>query len=427
MKIAILSNFREFNPGYSLSGIVLDQCRMLQAHGHEVDCFVADSFKDGGNPYPDVLHLKKVIPHPPLTDYREKSKISPEHRKMVKDVSEVLLSEMPNYDFVITHDWVFTGWNMPYALAIQETSREIRMRKQNIRWGHWIHSVPSALQDWWLIREYGPGHKIVYPNSVDRIRVAENFRGTVNDVKVIPHIKDLRSFWEFDSETCRFIDDHPGIMNADVVQVYPASTDRLEAKQLEYVLLITAALKRHGFSVFLCIANQHYRGKKPKETVEKYMKIGMRNNLKYGEEFVFTAQWDPQRYGLGVPRGMLRELMLMQNLFIFPTREESFGLVAPEVALTAGGCLIVFNKSLQMMMEVSGMTGLYIDFGSYHMQLDVQKGTDKKYLEDIAWLILGRMRANEAINQKTFYRQNNNWDSIYKNYYGPILRESYVW
>jgi hypothetical protein len=100
-------------------------------------------------------------------------------------------------------------------------------------------------------------------------------------------------------------------------------------------------------------------------------------------------------------------------------------LVAPEVALSAGGCLIVYNKSLQMMMEVSGLTGLYADFGSYHMQFDAK---DKKdYLENLAWLILGRMKANEAINQKTFYRQNNNWDSIYRKYYGPMLHEATIW
>jgi hypothetical protein len=186
-------------------------------------------------------------------------------------------------------------------------------------------------------------------------------------------------------------------------------------------------MKKQGFTVFLCVANQHYRGKKPKETVDRYMKIGMRNGLEYGKDFVFTAQWDPKNYGLGVPRRMLRELMLCQNLFIFPTREESYGLVAPEVALSAGGCLIVYNKSLQMMLEVSGMTGLYVDFGSFHMNLDIAKGHSEQYLRDVAWLILGRMRFNEAINQKTFYRQNNNWDSIYSRYYGPMLRESAVW
>jgi len=425
MKIAILSNFKEFNPGYSLSGIVSDQCRMLKSHGHEVDCFVAATFKDN-SPRPEEVKLRKVVPHPALTDYRQKDRITEKHLELVKEVKDMLLAHIPEYDFVITHDWIFTGWNMPYALGIQEACKTLR--KSKVRWAHWIHSVPTAMQDWWSIRDYGPGHKIIYPNKMDRTMVAENFRGRPEDVRVIPHIKDLRSFWEFDPETCRFIDDHPGLMNADVVQVYPASTDRLEAKQLKYVLLMTAAIKRSGFSVFLCIANQHYRGKEPEATVDQYIKVGRRNGLEYGKEFVFSAQWDRDKYGLGLPRRILREIMLCQNLFIFPTREESYGLVAPEVALSAGGCLIVFNKSLAMMMEVSGMTGIYADFGSFSTVLNIKDSEgEKSYLDNLAWLILGRMRSNEAINQKTFYRQNSNWDTIYNRYYGPMFGESHVW
>jgi glycosyltransferase involved in cell wall biosynthesis len=316
MKIAILSNFKEFNPGYSLSGIVADQCRMLVNHGHEVDCFVAKNFKENSPiPLPPGVKVKRLVPHPALTDYRVKSTITDKHLELVAETKAMLLEEIPKYKFIITHDWIFTGWNMPYALAMQEASREIRAKARHVKWGHWIHSVPTALQDWWEIRNYGPGHKIVYPNRTDAVRVAEQFRGKPEDVRVVPHIKDLRSFWDLDPEICRFIDDHPGLMQNDVVQVYPASTDRLEAKNLREVLILFAAIKRAGFSVFLCIANQHYRGKKPKEAVEKYIKIGSRNDLEYGKDFVFTAQWDEKQYGLGLPRRMVRELMLFQNLF----------------------------------------------------------------------------------------------------------------
>ncbi|GAG48967.1 unnamed protein product, partial [marine sediment metagenome] len=96
------------------------------------------------------------------------------------------------------------------------------------------------------VKRYGPNHKIVFPNNTERLRVAEQFQGTIDDIRVVPHIKDLRTWYDFDKETLRFIDDFPGVMNADYVQVYPASTDRLGAKRVDAVAGIFGQLKSRG-------------------------------------------------------------------------------------------------------------------------------------------------------------------------------------
>jgi hypothetical protein len=318
---------------------------------------------------------------------------------------------------------------MIYALAVMAASPYLyKASQRNIRWMHWVHSVPTSRNDWWSIREYGSGHRIVYPNKTDRVLVSEQFNGMPHHVLKIPHIKDLRSFMDYNPETCKFIDEYPGIMQHDVVQVYPASTDRLKAKKLRYVLLILAAMKKMGFSVFLCIANQWATGwkVKPAEELQHYINIGRRNGLRYGVDFVFTSQWEEGKYSEGLPQVILRELMMCSNLFIYPTESESFGLVGAEIALAAGGCLMVLNKSLPMMFEVHGGSGLYCDFGSYLMGYNTKHG-ESAYLKALAALFIGRMQQNEAINTKTFHRQNHNWDHIYNNYYLPSFSEAEVW
>lgn len=421
-RIAILTNFREFNPGYSLTGIVSDQCHMLAEYDHPVTLFVSERFSEKTHPFPGIegVTIKKVIPDGDLVDYRTRADISTDHEALRDRIVDVLREELIGIDFAITHDWIFTGWNLPYALAIMKTSP---LTEKWLRWGHWIHSIPSPMLDWWNIREYGKGQRIIFPNMSERTRVAEQYRGHLNHVRVIPHIKDMRTFMDFDPETISFIKEYPAVMQADIVQIYPASTDRLQAKKLREVIIIFAILKKMGFKVCLVCANQWATGRQPKQNIEDYKKIARRNDLKCGEEFVFTSEWK-EKYVNGLPRRILRELLHCANLFIFPTQEESFGLVAPEVAL-AGGSLLVLNKSLRMMMEVNGMTGLYVDFGSYEYAF--APPNERDYLTGVAYLIVGRMRENESINSKTFHRQRYNWNNLYERFYGPMLSECVTW
>lgn len=419
MKIALLTTFNEFLPGYSLTGIVKDQARMLAEYGHEVHLFVNEKYN--GEKFSDDVILEKKIPFTHLIDYQTKKDLTDDHKGIVQQTAAMLTEELSNgYETVFTHDFMFTGWNLPYGLACLEAGN----RLDKVRWMHWIHSVPSRSSDWWDVRRYGKKHKIIYPNETDRLRVAEQYRGTIDDVRVVPHIKDFRTWGNFHQETQDFIKDHPTIMQADVLQIYPSSVDRLKAKRLREVILIFSKFKKMGFKTTLVVANQWATGRQQKEDINEYRKIAARNGLQPWTDIIFTSDWKEGKYGVGIPGYMVEELFRLSNLFIFPTREESFGLVMPEAALS-GSCLMVLNKSLAMQMEVSGYTAIYFDFGSFHMQ--VEHKDEERYFTDIANIIVGRMKQNESIQAKTFCRKRYNWDNLYKNYYAPLLAESSVW
>ena len=419
-KVAILTTFGEFLPGYSLSGIVQDQAEMLSRHGHDVHLFVNEKYH--GESFPAKITLRKEIPFAHLHDYRHRNELKTEHKMTVNAMRKLCVETlMQEFDIVFTHDFVFTGWNMPYALGIIEAAKADKDSKT--RWLHWIHSVPSPMFDWWNIREYGTKHRLIYPNKTDALRVAEQYRGQLKDVRVIPHIKDLRSFFDFHEDTCMFIDEHPAVMQADIVQILPASVDRLEAKRVREVMLLFSRIKQKGFSICLVIANQWATGKQQKEDVEKYKKIARRNGLKTEQEVIFTSDFRPE-YEVGIPKHMVRELFMCSNLLIFPTREESFGLAVPEAAL-ASGAFLVLNKSLTMQIEISGFNALYFDFGSYHQ--DVVHQDEGAYFTDVATIILGRMTRNESLRSRTFMRQTYNWDALYEKKYSTVMKESVIW
>lgn len=420
MNVAILTNFQDFNPGYSLTSIVQDQIEMLTRHGNKVHLFVCEVYNEAFDPpWPKSLAVHKVTPFGDLIDYKKKADMSKEHYGLAEKTRDVLNETFNklNIDIAFTHDWIFTGWNLPYARGIAMATGTLR----DIRWLHWVHSVPSQKYDWWKIKEYGKQHKIIFPNSTDALRVAEAFQGELEDVRVIPHIKDLRTFYGFHTDTCKFIDDYPNVMQADIVQIYPASTDRLRAKGIDILCDIFGAIKERGLKVCLVIANQWATGKDRKESLDKYYKLAARKGLSRDSEFIFTSEWD-KRFETGIPRSMLRELLLCSNLFIFPTMEESFGLVGPEAALA--GNFMVLNYSLYMMREVFGGIGLYHDFGSFH---NAFTPPHKDYYKELSTIILGRMYNNEAVRTKTFCRKTYNMDALYLNIYEPLMMESETW
>jgi glycosyltransferase involved in cell wall biosynthesis len=420
MKIAILTNFQDMNPGYSLTGIVADQYRMLVRHGHDVYVFTSQHYNEAYDGIDfSIGNVKHVIPFGHLIDYDSETKFTEGHIRYSQSIANVLREQLTELqiDFAFTHDWVFTGWNLPFAVAVLKVSRDL----PDVKWMHWIHSQPTGSRDWWAVKRYGPMHKLIFPNETDRLRVAEQFRGEIEDVRVIPHIKDLRTYYDFSKDTWEIIDRFPGLLHSSIVQVYPASTDRLGAKGIHFLLQIFAAIKEFGLSVCFLVANQWATGRQRKEEVSEYLEAAKLLHFD-PDEFGFTSEIKKE-YEAGISRRVLREIQLCSNLFIYPTREESFGLVGPEAALS--GAYMVLNRSLTMMYEIFGSSGLYFDFGSFHSPLS--KSPSPKYWNDVASIVLGRMWNNETIRTRTFCRQTYNMDAVYENHYAKVFAESELW
>lgn len=432
--VAILTNFMDFNPGYSLSGIVVDQALMLLKNGHKVYLFVNEQYNDKydvparltflSNVYENKFFILRKTKFMHLVDYRTKEDLLEDHKKAAKEAGFVFANLIKKYDIrsIYTHDFIFTGWNLPYSLAIKEASKIINENEYICYFFHWIHSVPSTNFDWWNLNKYGHNHFIVYPNRTEIQRIVEQFRTNISKVKIIPHIKDPRTWYDFGENSCDFIDQYPQIMSRDIIKIYPCSTDRLSAKQLHIVIKIFSFFKQLDVSNFLVIANQWATGKQSKENIELYKKLGNDYGLIYNDDFVFTSdfkdKYNKNSFENGIPRKMLRELQLLSSLFIFPTLEESFGLVGPEAALS--GALCVTNRTLNMMYEVMGHTTPSFDFGSHHQDKIMQNVNDDRYLKSVAYAILSRLFFNESVMTKIYCRKRYNMDILYNTCYLPM-------
>ncbi len=413
MKIAILTNFANLNPGYSLTGITLDQKLMFQEHEHKVDLFVSENFNKDNE---DVVCK---APHGELIDYQTEKDMSEESKTYSEKIYQFLEKEINNkYDLVITHDWIFTGWNLPFAKALQKL--EYSQRTQYL---HWIHSMPVGQKDWWYINKYQKNHSVVYPNKTDSINVLEQFRMlTAKQLEIIPHIKDLRTWFDFGKSSREIIKQYPQMMQGDFVKVYPVGTDRLFYKRVNIAISIMASLKKRSRrSICLCIANTNGSGRGTDERLEPYLDIAKEEGLSE-DEFFFTSELTingkEKRFHQGLDQRTLRELFLCANLLIYPTIQESFGLVGMEAPL-AGAKIMVLNRSLNMMAEVHRNIGLYFNFGSFDQELNI---TDQQeYAAAIANAIIREYRSNSSVQSATWMRQAYNYDRMYTDYYLPII------
>ena len=426
MKIAILTTFTKFFPGYSLTGIVKDKATMLAKYGHEVHLFVNERYN--GESFSDDVILEKKIPFAHLKDYKAISEVSAEHKLVVNNMKMMLLKECAAFDIIMTEDFIFQGWNLPYALGIIEATPQM----EKPRWMHWVHSVPTGGRDYWDIKLYGNKHKVIYPNQTDKILVYEMFKGNINSIRIIPHIKDVRTWDDFHPEANNIIDWAPQLMTADIVQVYPCSVDRLEHKGLSEVIKIFSYLKKATRTVCLFVATQWATGQKQWDAVDEYRKLAGEYGLIPGKDIIFSSDYKPTAargkplYGVAIPREVLKDLMKLSNLFVFPTQEETFGLVWPEICLS-GSPLLVLNKSLNMMAEVSGMNALFFDFGSFHNKVNRPLEEQDRWLAAVTYAILGTMSLDHSIRSRTWVRQKYNYDYLYQHYYGPIMAESKSW
>ena len=413
MRISILTTFRNLNSGYSLCSVVYYQCRMLERMGHQVDLLVNETFEDT-YPAPPNVNIRRCIPDMPQKDYNKTQDLTEEHKQYIDKLAPILVDILKDYDVCLTQDIVYIGWHMPHALALQKVSPQT----QHCLFLHFINSVPprcakNTTYDWWDINKYTPNHKLVSFTEHNKKLIMDWYLANEDQVVVIPHSRDPRIENNFCQETWDLIDDMPNILQGDIVCVYPASTDRLNPKQVHIVLGLFDAFKRRNMRCALVIANQWATGRCPKENIEKYKNLGIGLGLRYGEEFLFTSEWRAPKYETGISREMLSNLRKCANFFPFPTIEEAYGLVGLEAALD--GQYLVMNSDVGCFKEIYGESAHYEAFGAIE-QNSVKGMTYEQvvvYLDDMSQRILEGMKKDKTCMAKTHIRCQNNMDKIY--------------
>lgn len=403
MDIAIICPLKDDKPFYSLTSVIKNQIQMLSLFRHKVSIIVRSDYKGANFAGASLLRL---LPSGDLIDYRTKYSLSEEHRSLANDTALILSSRVDQFDLVITHDIVLTGFNLPYALAIMSVAQD----NPSVPWLHWVHSFPFESKDWYDFKHYGENARIVYPNASALDEVSLKFN--VAPAIFIPHIVDLRVNNRMSEQSRRLFSSIPGMNSADFVQLYPAATDRFEAKGIRELIDLFGLLKRRGYSVCLVVANQHSHRRKAMlaDPIVYYERVAKRSGLIPYQDFFFTSEMMNGRFVDGVPQATLLDLFPATNTFFFPSRSESFGLGLVE-ALSCSALAVAYNDSLTLPVPLG------TPVGKFPLGCVGDHFTPVSVLEEVADYLVAQVSNTPAIVARDYIRKSLNPAAVYNTYY----------
>ena len=388
-RVALFTTFAEAQSGYSLIAVAETQIKMLLDHGYEPGVLVQDNFQYPDAPSiwrPETIDIREVLPTFQLTEG-----VAENFEERVREIYIILRENLADFDVCITQDIILQTFFKEYNVAMRQYARE----RPDLLFLHWIHSRPSVGdQDSYPdnCRFTPPPGYIIYPNDSDKALVvgAYGLAGREWKVKVsrAGHTIDPLAIWPYDNLTKDLISKFD-LCHSDISVVYPARLDR--GKQPEKIIRLLAGVKKLGYVPRLLIVDWQSMGKRFQTYIDELLKLAKQLDLE--KEVAFTSRLD-DRCSQGVPRQIVMELMDLTNVYMHPSRAETYSFVVHEAMLK--GCLCVLNHDLSMMRELYGDSAIYMDFGSDRVNR-TYKPDEQMFWNDEAKRLIAELAQNRTL------------------------------
>lgn len=422
-RIAMLTTFHGYLDSYSLCRIAKMQLKMLHKNGYQCRfLFRGGDSEEWAKWTDDIRRIPDfIVDNDGSTkDMEKRSGKKPE--EMIMETLAALEKELKDVEVVITQDLIFQPSNF-----VQDQAAALFAEKHpEVLWLHWIHSATSPRDLGKRANTRYPNGYVVYPNSWDVPRVAKNFGVEEALVKVVPHATDFEDFFKLHPLTVQMIEEK-GLLDAEVVGCYPLRLDR--GKQPEFAIRIFSQIKRQmRRSIRFVIADfQSTGGDKVKfreELKELIVDLGMNAN-----ECFFMSEFD-QSCHLETPYEVIRDLMLLSNVYIHPSRSETYSLTVQEARICKN--LLVLNFDFPAMRSIYGDAALYRKFGAAvnpvegtdgNINVSYGEGVDR-WCGDAAANIVFWLDNQPVLRGATETRMNKNIYSVFKRFYEPLFHGS---
>lgn len=423
-QVYILTNFGDYLKSYSPIIVVQGQLEMLIKHGYQPTLITGSNW----NP-PEAGTFSNVHTERILQPFIDGTKADEAFELEVDKLYEALDKIIEDDSVVITHDLIF----LPDYVKHNVACRRIAAERPGIRWLHWVHSATGPGT---LIKEramYGekyeellnskfPNSILCYPNSEHIPRVAKNFAYEEYEVVEVPHpsnpVEGMQSI-------VQRLYDVKKLGEVDILSVYPARLDRGKAAHMHVYFM--EACRAVGLSAHMVYCDFQSTGDDKvvyREDIKRLAsELGVSDMITFLSEFDDSARME-------VPHQVILDLFTLSNVFLLPSRSETYSLIAQEAMLKGNLCYL--NYDFAPFRQIYGDNALYrqfdgaeVGFDGYDGKIDTTQSDIKAFFrERLAITTKGWLSQDRVLRAKTWVRTKRNPDYIFKNFIEPLIEET---
>lgn len=426
-KICIASSFTDFDPTYSLCRIVDEQIRMLVGSGYKPTVIVKHGFRPVEMFALPEVTLKFITPFPSSNYVGEA--VDATFKEDVEKLKNELIENLKDVDVVLTHDLIYQPeslkMNFAARLAIKENEHMAK-----IRWLHWVHSAtgPQTLGKelqqgdayFETVAQKFPNSFVIFPNAYSIPRVARDFGYEEPEVKFVPHSTNLPGFCQWDPLVTKLVMDK-NMLAADAIAVYPIRLDR--GKQVEVVIKIMAQLKKLDYTVRVIIPDFHSTGGDKVTYREDLKKIALDWGLN-DFDLTFTSEFH-ESWKTSIPHKAIHDFFELSNVFILPSKSETYSLIAQEAALL--GNVLMLNHDFAPFRDIYGQHAIYkqfssnIGFDGLDGEITTTFSDEKGFYYDCAMRLKYELENNMVLAQQKRLRKERSPIAVFRNYLEPLF------
>ncbi|MBN1119462.1 MAG: trehalose-phosphatase [Anaerolineae bacterium] len=393
--------------------VVRAHAQVFIRHGYPVAIITGRGEKESLPPGCDLVVIPEIdSQHPEILEASvslEEGRVPANFDQLTKRLSDSLRPLVEQFDNVIVHNIFTKHFNLPLTAALIELLDSGAIR-HCIAWCHdftWTsprsqHKVHPG-DPWDMLRTCRADMDYVVVSQQRQQTLADLMSCPPEQIEVIYNGVDPASMLGLSGEGKALIE-RLGWLESDLNILMPVRVTK--AKNIEYALLVVAALKKQGCSPKLLVTGPP----DPHDPVslDYFHELQeMRRSLKVENEMRFVFESGPEPDApLEIPMAVVGELYRAADLMFMPSHREGFGMPVVEAGLVG---LPVFSTEIPAAAEIGGDDIVIFD------------KTDEP--GRIAAKILKWIEANPLSRFRRCIRRSYTWDAIFRDQIIPLINE----